>query len=358
MRRRVSLSLAPAFLLVLGGARAQAPGPAPVRVTPAESYTFQGEIRLPGAVESRKVSTVASEIDGLVEEFPVEEGDRVEKGQLLAKLRTKPLELDKASITADLDEARARQKLAQRNLERARELFDAKVASQEELDAALYEFNAWEGREARLEAQIARIQEDIERGEILAPFKGVVVGEQTEVGQWLARGDPVVDLLSMDDLQVEVHVPERYYSRFQKGGRVRVAFPALGGREVVGMVDAVIPRASSEARAFPVKLTFPNPDGQAAAGMVAEAIFPGGEPRQELIVPKDALVNQGAQRLVYVVNEQNQAQAVPVQPGAGVGQWVAVTGGVRSGDRVVTRGNERLAPGQPVAPQPLEYKLP
>jgi multidrug efflux pump subunit AcrA (membrane-fusion protein) len=83
-----------------------------------------------------------------------------------------------------------------------------------------------------------------------------------------------------------------------------------------------------------------------------------GDPEPALMVPKDAVVNQAGSRMVYRVGDDDTVEPVPVEVGSAAGDWYAVTGPLEAGQRVVTRGNERLRPGQKVAPQPMEYELP
>ena len=342
----------------LASLSAQGLGPSPIRYTEAREYTVRGQIRLPGSVRSPTVSTVAGEVEGLVVELGVREGDAVEKGQLLARLRTVNLELRRDASQSELKEAEARRKLAERNLERAQELFDAKVFSQQEMDDAFYEFSAWQGRLDRLRAEIERILDDITRCTIHAPFDGVVTDKHTELGQWLAVGDPVIELMAVDDLRVLVQVPERYYRGLRVGSRVSVEFEAIGGRKRLGTVTAIIPRADAQARTFPVKLKFPNPGGKVAAGMLAQVSFSGGTAYRATIVPKDAVVSQNPHQVIYIIKDDGTVDPIRVQTGAGVGSWIEVTGNVRPGRRVVTRGNERLMPGQAVRGEAIEYKLP
>lgn len=332
--------------------------PAPVGFTPAREHSIRGQVRLSGTVESEITSTVAGQVPGLVVEFPVRVGDRVKKGQVLAKLRTETFEIRRRAAEAELNEAEARRKLAERNLNRAQELFDSKVFSQKELDDSLYEFNAWQGRIDKLQADIAAIDDDLKRCVIVAPFDGVVLKKGTEVGEWMKDGNPVVDLMSVDDLQVSVDVPEQYYSKFRPGNRVTMTFDALGGNAMLATVRTVVPNADPQARTFPVKLSFDNKAGKVAAGMLAEITFSGGDAYGATIVPKDAIVNQGGRRFVYVIDENNAANPIPVETGAGVADWIEVRGPVRPGQRVVTRGNERLQAGQAVQGSPVEYKLP
>lgn len=342
--------------LLAAALEAQTPT-APVRFTPAISHTFQAEVRLPGTVEARKSSIVASEVEGVVEEYPVRQGQRVEAGDVLARLRTRQLELEKQSLEAEVAETLARRKLAKRELERARELFEAEIVAQDELDAKQYEYDAWESRDLRLKADIERVQDNIERAVVTAPFDGVVLEERSQVGEWIGQGDPVVELLSLEQLEVNVDVPERYLNRFSVGARVPLSFEALDGRRAMGTVSAIIPQADPQARAFPVKLGFKNPGG-ALPGMLAEAVFPDGGLRTATVVPKDAVVLQGSQQNIFVITDESTVRPAPVRTGEAVGEWIAVEGPVKPGDKVVTRGNERLRPNQAVVGEPQEYPAP
>lgn len=336
---------------------AQAPPPAPVRFTPAVAHSFEAEVRLSGTVQSSLESTVAGQVEGLVEEFTVREGEAVKKGQLLVRLRATQLEIEKRSIEAELEETLARESLAKRELDRAQELFDAELIARDQLDAKLYDHTAWKGRDDRLRANIERIQDEIDRTVVYAPFDGVVLEERTQLGEWLGKGDPVVVLMSTGGLEVRVDVPERYIRRFRKGSRVGIAFASLGGRRVLGTVRAVIPQADVTSRTFPVLVTFANTGG-VSPGMMAEAVFSGGSQSGQTIVPKDAIVIQGGSQSVFVITSEGTVRPAPVKSGVGVGEWVVVEGPVAPGDRVVTRGNERLRPGQPVVAEPMEYPLP
>jgi len=359
--RRTAVALSLAALLALAATPAGAQGPqraSPVRYTEAREHSVRRAIVLPGSVESRVATVVAAEVSALVVAIDAREGDHVDKGAPLARLRPTTFEIRLQATEAQLKEAEARLKLAERNLERARELFAAKVISQSQLDDATYEFNAWQGRVEQLQAAITGIKLDIARCTIRAPYAGVVVRERTEVGQWMGEGDPVAEMVSLDELEVRVEVPERYFALLHPGGRATVSFESLPGVEVAGTISALVPRADPQARTFPVKVRVPNRERRIGVGMLAQVAFAGGESYRATIVPKDAVIRRGAEQFVYLMNGDNTVSMVTVATGAGVGAWVAVEGGVRPGQRVITRGNERLQPGQLVQGRPIEYPTP
>ncbi len=347
--------------LVLSGAipvSAQEWPASPVRYTEAKEYPVHRLIELPGSVESRTESLVASEVAGLVVELAAREGQTVRKGETLAKLRSDQLELQLQAAEAELREAEARRTQAESNLERSKDLFDSEVLSQRQLDEAISEFDAWRGRTERLTVMIARIKLDIERSAVRAPFAGVIVAERCEVGEWVDKGDPVVELISLYDLEVRVDVPERYFSNMNPGAEATVRFESLPGYELTGKVSAIVPRANARSRTFPLKIRIKNKDGKVGAGMLAKVSFPAGESYSATVVPKDAVITRGAERYVYLVNGDSTVSQVSVETGVAMGPWVEIQSEVRPGAKVVTRGNERLQPGQRVQGEPLEYALP
>ena len=344
-------------------AAAPAPGqdygqqPSPVRYTEAINKPVAQTVQLPGYLEAPNVSVLAGEISGLVTELKVREGDRVTTGQPLVMLRTTPLELNLQAAQARLKEAQARRKLAETSLERYRGLIEGNAISRHQLDEARYELDAWQGRIETLRAEIAGIRFDIERSTIRAPFNGVVVARHTEVGQWSEVGERLLEVLSTDTQEVHVDVPEKYFNDLKQGVNVDVTFDSAPGRVFATYIRALIPRADARARTFPVKLRLRQSSERIGAGMLAKAVFPLGDSNPGTLVPKDAIVQYGDRTVVYLVNE-GSAVPEPVKVSGAMGLWSVVNGAVAPGDKVITRGNERLQPGQPIQAEPLPYPSP
>ena len=329
----------------------------PVEYTTALSKPVEQVVQLPGYLEAPQVSVLAAETDGLVMELQAREGDRVSSGQPLVTLRTTPLELQLQAAEARLQEARARRKLAETSLQRFQGLARQNAVSRQSLDEARYEFDAWQGRIETLSAEAAVIRHDIARSTIRAPFNGVVISRLTEVGQWSETGDGLLELLSTDVQDVHVDVPEKYFNQLQVGASVVVTFDSAPGREYVARLRAVIPQADPRARTFPVKLRLAAADAAIGAGMIARVALQLGDNVAGTLVPKDALVRQGDDTVVFLINDDRAAIA-PVTIGAAMGMWIAVQGAVSPGDKVIILGNERLFPGQPLLPRPAAYPAP
>lgn len=336
----------------------QGPPATPIRFTEARAHQIRGSMVLTGSVESRRISVVASEVEGVVEQLLAREGDPVEKGQPLVKLRRVNLQLRLQAVRGQLQEAEARQTLARTSLTRSQGLFKEKIISQQQLDDASSEFEAWAGRVVQLQAEVARLEDDLARTTVRAPFTGVVVREMIAEGEWLGSGGSVAEVLDSGDLEVTVEVPESSFSGLEVGSPARVIIQSLGGAEVEGLVRAVVPRADSRARSFPTKIAIDNPDGRIAVGMLARVHLPVGQPQEAVIVPKDAVVTKGQEASVYRLKDDDTVEKVGVQVGSSAGVWVAIDSEVKPGDRVITRGNERIFPGQAVVPELQEYPLP
>jgi RND family efflux transporter MFP subunit len=337
---------------------AQGRAPSPVRYTEAKEHDVRREIQLPGSVEAKTASMVASEVEGLVVGVVAHEGQAVRKGQPLVELRKDHLELELDAEKAELREAEARLKQANRNMERSKELYDSKVLSREQLDDSRYESDAWQGKVDQLSSDIARLELDISRSTVRAPFSGIVVAERTDLGQWVGKGDPVLELISLYELEVRVEVPERHFRELKPGATARVSFEALPGYDVEGQVASIIPRANPQARTFPVKVKVVNKEGRIGVGMLARVSLPAGESYRATVIPKDAVLTRGDQRFVYLLNGDSTVDMVPVKTGTGVGRWVEIRGTLEPGAKVITRGNERLRPGQKVQGELLEYAQP
>ncbi len=353
-----TLALLALLLPLAHSAAAQPPeagskGPPPALIVTAP--VAQGEPSIPrtfvATADPRYLAQVASEVDGLVENLTARRGDRVAKGEVIARLRTYRVELLLEEARARLQEVQTRIRKAEADLKRAVELQAQRIISDEELQARQTDLDAL-GQEARRnQATIRILQDRLERMTIRAPFSGRVVRELTEVGQWVDEGDAIVELADLSTIQVRVPVPEQYLSRIEPGMQARVAFDALAAENFTGEVSAVVPQADLASRTFPVQVSIANPEGRILAGMLARVTFHRNLDGRELLVPKDAYVPRpdGTGHVVKIVDEA--ARIVPVevlQAAEGAFAVRPLGGTLAADDRVVVRGNERLRDGQAI----------
>jgi HlyD family secretion protein len=195
---------------------------------------------------------------------------------------------------------------------------------------------------------VERLEDELRRMSILAPFTGFLVRKHVEIGAWLRPGDAVADLIDLDPVFVVGPVNEREASRLRNGARARVTLDAYPARTFAGELAHIVPQADRESRAFPVKVRVRNPDHLLKSGMFARVVLEMPGSRQAVHVPKDAIVRRNGASLVFVVVD-GVAKARPVRTGQVAGGLVEVLdGALVAGQEVVVVGNDTLQDGAKV----------
>ena len=346
--------IAAAILLVLSSAtlaqnagKNQGPPPVPVKVAEVKIKTVSEQITLVGTAEAIVESIVAAEVSGVVEQFPVSEGDFVKKGGLLARLKSTNLHLRLKGAKAGREAIRANLQYAEKELERARKLKDKNSIAEKKYDEALYNQIALYQGFLESEAEIERLKYEIEQKKVVAPFSGFVAKEHTQVGQWINPGGAVATLLDLGRIRITVDVPERYAVMISPDSGVKVVIKSISENFLSGKIYAVLPQGNPDSRTFPVRINLPNPDFWIKSGMEAAVTFNLSSTKSAMLVPKDAVVTAGNNRLIFLVAN---GKAIPVNVKI-LGYYdgnVAVEGNLQPGGQVVVRGNERLMPGQAI----------
>lgn len=393
------------------GVRAEQPAAVPVVVATVERMDLATGQSFVGTIYPARVSDVGSAVDGRLIELPIVDGQHVAAGEPIAQLLRGLLEIERAGAVAELDRltqvlaelkagsrpeeidqaksaveslearleyARSRfarlQRLAEKRTSTADELSDAKTDVQQATAqlagsrASLALAVAGPRQEqiaqaaAAVEVQraaVERIDDQLGKHTIRAPFAGWVVERFTEQGQWVSRGGLVARIAELDRVEIDVRVPELSIGSLVRGAAVRIEIDAAPTRTWIGRVERIVPQADLLSRSFPVKIMLDNEivDEQPVlrGGLLARAWLPVGKRGEATVVPKDALVLGGRAPFVYAVEPAAGGQGVgtvrPVEvaPGAAIGGSVEVRGDIAPGQLVVIRGNERLRPGARVS---------
>jgi RND family efflux transporter MFP subunit len=308
-------------------------------------------VTLVGTARASRRSTVASQVEGWVEEIFFEAGDLVDKDRALARLEDRALQIQLEGARAALAEARARLGQAQADLDRLSVLWDSRSIAEKALQDAQFESDARKQRVNVLRSQVENLKDKLNKKTIRAPFSAWVAEQHVEVGEWVDAGGAVATLVDLAEIHVEIPIPERYLPSLKVGDPVAVALDALPEKIVSGQIHSICPSGDPRARTFSVEVSVSNPNGLIRAGMLARATFAVGAPHEAVLVPKDALVLTGSTRAVFVVNDQ-KAHRVSVQVVAYHEDAAEVQGDINPGSLVVVIGNERLRDGQPVEATP------
>ena len=343
------LSVVPAPVL-----RAQGMPPTVVETATTKELEFHEQLTLVGRTEASRESSIVAEISGRVASVNAPEGRHIRRGQALVTIDCRRIALDLDAKRAEVEQAAADAQLAEKDLARARALVATDVFPERNLDSATATAARSAARHRELEAESQRLQLDLDSCRIPAPFSGYTVRKRIDVGEWVAAGTPVYDLVDLETVKVTVDLPERHFGQVELGAAVAIRVPSADGDdiEVFGTVSGLAPRASETTHTFPVLIAVDNREGHLGSGMLVRAVVDLQAKMISLAVPKDALVRQGETTIVYTV-DGDQATPVPVHVRASQGAHVAVEPVVdpshlAAGQQVVVRGNERLMPGSRV----------
>jgi RND family efflux transporter MFP subunit len=367
-------------------------------VAPIVQQRLPDVINVVGTIRPARRSLVGNEVPGLVERLPVRQGDLLQAGQLICQLDKTRLKLQQQQLVAQIaaqdaviEELEAATDQATADKKRIDRLFEAGAAMEKEYrdittayTAAVRRLAAARFRREAIQAQAGQLADQLAKTSIKSPFGGYVVALHTEVGQWLAQGSPVVEMLDLSTVLVRVDAPSAVLPYAKEQQPCTVAVDALD-RTFNGRIKHVIRQVDELARTVPIEIELANNQQMLAAGMFARADVPAGPTTDRLLVSRDAIAQQGEVRLVYVIrsrpaearntqpqspslkagqkpsgtaptspqNNQEISQAVPVVVRL-VGEYeggVAIEGeALVAGDRVVVRGNEQflLMPPGPV----------
>ncbi|MGA2647683.1 MAG: efflux RND transporter periplasmic adaptor subunit [Candidatus Sulfotelmatobacter sp.] len=323
------------------GAAFQMP-PTAVTTVVAQRETWPSTLTVIGTAAAIQGITVSADLPGTIDKIHFESGQWVQKGDILVELDTRQERAQLANIEAQRD-------LARINFNRAQELVKAGVISHSEYDNATAQQKA-------TEAQVGDVQAAIARKTIHAPFSGLVGIRQVSLGQYLAAGQAIVALQSVDPIYVNFGVPQQDTSVMTPGHVVRVTNGELPGMAFSGRITALDSVVNEQTRNIQVQVTLANKDNKLRPGMFVQVELPVGQPRQVVPLPASAINYAPYGDSVFIVTEMKDAkgntyrgvrqQVVKVEGSRG--DQVAVISGINPGDEVVSSGVFRLRNGASV----------
>lgn len=323
------------------------PPPTAVAATPAEVAPFPRWIEGIGTLQARAQVNVAPEVEGRVTKLLFEAGATVEAGDPLVQLNDEP-------ERADLATYQAQQRLAATNLERAQSLARRAVAAQSTVDENQSVLD-------RARAGIAHSEAMIAQKLIRAPFSGRLGIRQVELGQYVARGTTLVTLTDLDELFVNLTVPEQRRADLQTGQLVEVRVDAFPGRVFEARLTTIEPQINPETRTIRVQATLSNEEQLLLPGMFAAARVVLPSDPDVVTVPETAVIRTLYGDAVFVVHDgpagpdgarSQSAQQTFVRTGLGHDGRIAILEGLRGGDLVVDSGQLKLQSGVAVVVKP------
>tara|TARA_B100000929_G_C15386127_1_gene379575 strand:- start:16 stop:858 length:843 start_codon:yes stop_codon:yes gene_type:complete len=276
---------------------------------------------------------MTSEMDGVIETINFEEADEVKKGKKLINISTKELTLRLKISETDL-------KLAETNLKRDEKLEARKLIPKSQLDQRLTQADR-----SRLNRDLAMI--NLRKSFISSPLKGTVKIRHVKVGEFVRKGDPLVEILDLDKVLVKVNIPEQEIMEIREGENVEVELYALSDRQYLGTVKTIGLEADSRSRTFPVEIMVDNQKRELRPGMLARVTFSKKISDEQIVVPRHTILERDNGRVVFLV-DQDKAVKRMISTGQSLQDRVQVMEGLNVGDLLVVEGHTKLTDGEPI----------
>jgi RND family efflux transporter MFP subunit len=322
--------------------KAQGMPPAKVVVAEVSEGMIAPENEFVGTVFYEEVSEVASEVEGLVQAVGFEEGQRVDEGALLVSLVSDLLQKFLQAARANYEQTLSDLEKAKKDLERANNLFQEQLISEQSYDDRKFAMTGLEKKALALEANVERLETELLKKKIRAPFTGMIMKKHVDRGEWLNKGSAIATLGKDDAVDIVVDIPESFIQFSNVGMAVTLK---AGGHSFAGTVTAIIPRGDVATRTIPVKVSAKN-SLNLIEGMEAKAHLPVDRQQEALMVHRDAVINAYGQNVVYVVRDAKVAM-MPVTVLGYRGMNAGIQSeGISAGMQIVVKGNERLRDGE------------
>jgi RND family efflux transporter MFP subunit len=301
---------------------------------------------------------VTARAGGRIETIPVKLGDRVTKGQLVAKMEDRDVreQVNQAEASLEVGKATVTQResdlaVAKQTLDRMEKSFAAGLISKQALEDAQARHNSAVSAVAVAKAQTSQTQGRIDElkitlanTNILSPVDGFVGRRNLDPGAFAGNNTVIVSVVDLSTVRLVANLVEKDFKRVSAGVRAQIEVDAFPGEKFAGQVSRVAPVFDPATRTATMEIEVPNPGFRLKPGMFARVQLTAERRPNTLVVPRNAIVDTDGKRGVFVVNEQ-VARFTPIRTGLSDTDFIEVVGGIDEGQRVVTVGALALRDG-------------
>ena len=274
-----------------------------------------------------------SEIDGVIENIYFDEGDEIVNNKKLIDISTKELSLKLKIAFAD-------SKLAETNLKR-----DEKLAKDNLIPNAQLDQTRTFAERALLNRELAKIS--LNKSIINSPLSGTVKTRFVKVGEFVRKGDRLVEILNVDRILVKVNIPEQEILQFNIGQKVDIELYILEKKIFEGKVKKIGLEADASNRTFPVEIEVNNRERELRPGMLARVTFNKRVDQDQVVIPRHTILERDSGRIVYVVDKGKAFQR-EVSTGISQREKVQILTGLGRGEQLVVEGHTKLTDGEEI----------
>lgn len=300
-----------------------------------------------GSLEPEQSATVRAEIGGSVLRTYAEAGERVKRGQLLARLDDNSVQEDFLSARSALRTAETALALARRNQERTERLEQAGALAERDLETARLEVTNAEGALADARARLSNAQEQLEDTRVRAPFDGIVSERPADAGDVVQVGAALFSIVDPSRLRLEASVPAERIGRLRPGTEVEFSVTGID-RRITGKIERINPVVDPSTRQVLIYVSVPNPERALVAGLFAEGRI-ATESKQAVAVPVSAVDDRGNTPTLHVLKGGRIAETqVRLGLRDEAAELIEIEAGVSQGDTVLLGSAQGITPGSRV----------
>ena len=301
---------------------------------------FKHFLELQGNVTTKNLLMIYPEYSGVLTNVYVKEGQKVRKGEVLAKI-------DDGGLSQQLAQLKIQAELAKTTFERQQRLWDQKIGSEMQYLQAKSNYESQNQAIAQLEQQVAKTV-------VRAPFSGTIDDVLTEQGSVVMPGQSqLMRIVNLDNMYIETDVPEKYIANITRNKKVEVEFPILG-KKIDSKVRQVGDFINPNNRTFKVEISIPNKEKSIKPNLTAKLKINDYSNKNALLIPQGIISeNASGEQYIYVIEEkvgddEAKAKKIVIETGLTQGDYIEVTKGLEAGDEIIMEGARSVNDGQKV----------
>ena len=345
--------LACAILLAAcgGGDAAPVAEGKPVVVTPVSVRDVDERIEASGELRAKQHADVAAQVGGEITEINFEEGQAVAEGDVVMEIDPEKRKLELSRAQAGVEAARAALAESERELGRVKALAQTNVASQTRLDQAQTALQTATSGLQAARAELGVAERALRDASVRARFSGLMSRRDVSPGEFVREGQTLFELVSLDPIEVEFHLPEADAARVGLGMKIDVGVSPYPDEVFEATVHVVSPTIDRRTRTLRVRALIENADGRLRPGLFARANLGVARRQGVILVPEEAVQQRADGAVVFRVLDGNRVERRLVTLGTMREGEVEIRSGLAQGDHVVSRGHADLVDGSVVSPR-------
>ena len=326
--------------------------PMTVEVAKVSRGTIASHITVVGSLIGQQTVDVAPKAGGRLQSISVKLGDRVRRGQMIAKIEDRELveQVNQAEASHRVAEANVRRSeadlsLALTNVDRARNLYGRQLLPKQQLDdaearytSAVAALDLARAQTAQSESRLKELRINLANTSVVSPTDGFVSVRHVDPGAWVSQNAPVASVVDISSLRLVANVVEKDLKSVNAGDRAIVEVDAYPGENFNGQIARVSPILDPATRTASMEIEIPNRDSKLKPGMYAKVTLEVDSRENVLLVPKIAVVDSEGQRGVYQPSDESRAQFKRVTIGLEDNEKAEILEGLREGEIIISTG--------------------